>query len=502
MVVRLWGIGFGLPYLYHPDEPAYVSIALSILHTGDPNPHFFNYPSLFLYINTLAYLPLLVWGLIAGIYTGPTGLLLPEQLALGVARAPLPDVFIIGRATTALFSVLTVILVWRIASRMYGRRVGVLAAIFLALSPTAVQHAHYITPDTFVTFFAVAATLFALRVLQTRQTRNYLLAGALAGFAAGSKYNGIIALTPLITAHLLRVEWSARRWDTWRFLLDRRFLLALGMAPLAFVASTPYAIITPRAFFSDLLFEASHYAGGHPGMEGGTVVWYLRYLWSWEGVIFTLAVVQLVRIVAQRERSDLVVASFPVVYFLMITNYTVRNERTALLLIPYLCLLAAGGLVSVVRWTTRFRWGSTIRTVGIVLLAIFVLALPVRRVLAVNQELAGPDARGLAQAWVDTNLPPNSKVAAESYAPFLAPDRYDVVYQPRLIDHTAGWYVENGFEYLIFSQWMYGRFYEEPERYAQEVAGYNALFARFQKVAHFEAVAIAVQVFRNAEVNP
>jgi len=380
--------------------------------------------------------------------------------------------------------------------------VGALAALFLALSPTAAQHAHFITPDTYVTFFAVAATLFALRVLRTGRTRDYLVAGALAGLAAGSKYNGIIALAPLVVAHLLRVEWSARRWATWRRLLDRPFLLALGMAPLAFVISTPYAIITPRAFLSDILFEARHYASGHPGMEGDTIVWYLRYLWSWEGVIFTLAVVQLVRIAAQQRRRDLVLACFPVAYFLMIANYTVRNERTALLLIPFLCLLAAAGLVSIVGWTARLRWGPTMRTVGIVLLVIFFLAFPLRRVLAVNQEFAGPDARGLAQAWVDANLPPDAKVAAESYAPFLPPDRYDVVYLSRLIDHTAEWYIENGFEYLIFSQWMYGRFYEEPERYAQEVAAYNTLFARFQQVARFEAVSIAVQVFRNAEVNP
>ncbi|MGB3058399.1 MAG: hypothetical protein WBE17_01555, partial [Anaerolineae bacterium] len=41
VALRLWGINFGLPYLYHPDEPGYVAIAQNMVKTGDLNPHFF-----------------------------------------------------------------------------------------------------------------------------------------------------------------------------------------------------------------------------------------------------------------------------------------------------------------------------------------------------------------------------------------------------------------------------------------------------------------------------
>ena len=30
LALRLWGIGFGLPELFHPDEPAYVLQALAV----------------------------------------------------------------------------------------------------------------------------------------------------------------------------------------------------------------------------------------------------------------------------------------------------------------------------------------------------------------------------------------------------------------------------------------------------------------------------------------
>jgi len=36
--LRIWGINFGLPYLYHPDEPVAVRIAQRMFETGDLNP--------------------------------------------------------------------------------------------------------------------------------------------------------------------------------------------------------------------------------------------------------------------------------------------------------------------------------------------------------------------------------------------------------------------------------------------------------------------------------
>jgi hypothetical protein len=39
--LRVWGIGFGLPYIYHPDEPTYVSQALNLgagIIGRQPNP--------------------------------------------------------------------------------------------------------------------------------------------------------------------------------------------------------------------------------------------------------------------------------------------------------------------------------------------------------------------------------------------------------------------------------------------------------------------------------
>ncbi len=53
--LRLWGVRFGLPHdLARPDEEKIIGAALGIVQ-GDPNPHMFLYPSLFIYANAAAY---------------------------------------------------------------------------------------------------------------------------------------------------------------------------------------------------------------------------------------------------------------------------------------------------------------------------------------------------------------------------------------------------------------------------------------------------------------
>ncbi|MFC2084239.1 hypothetical protein ACFLS9_04205 [Bacteroidota bacterium] len=55
--LRIWGIDYGLPYIYHPDEPGKVRIAQRMFKTGDLNPKYFSKPTFFIYLNTALYLP-------------------------------------------------------------------------------------------------------------------------------------------------------------------------------------------------------------------------------------------------------------------------------------------------------------------------------------------------------------------------------------------------------------------------------------------------------------
>jgi hypothetical protein len=66
----------------------------------------------------------------------------------------------------------------------------------------------------------------------------------------------------------------------------------------------------------------------------------------------------------------------------------------------------------------------------------------------------------------------------------------------RLIDHEPEWYVEKGFDYLVFSQGMYGRFYQNPERYKKEILQYEDFFRRFNLVNVFTDGGYEIRIYK------
>ncbi|MGB3218548.1 MAG: glycosyltransferase family 39 protein [Anaerolineae bacterium] len=498
VALRLWGINFGLPYLYHPDEPGYVAIAQNMVKTGDLNPHFFNYPTLFFYLNSLAYLPFYAVGRVLGVFQTPADIPAPILLVGGAGMTPLAATFWLGRLLTLAFGTGAVMLVYLVGRQLFGsRRVGLLAALLLAISPTNVTHSRYITPDTFVVFFAVFSLWAAVRVYQRGRTRDYVLAGVMAGLTAATKYNGALILICIVATHFLRAGWRG-----WR---DRRLYLAIAASALAFAFATPFAIFDPAKFMADLSLEARHYATGHAGGEGNAALWYVTYLWQAEGLTALFALAALARGLWMRTKPVIVVAAFPVAYFVFISNFMVRNDRTLVPLTPFLFLLAALFLVHAWDWLYRREPGPDIalpgtrppwaRGVAGLLLALTLL-IPLTGTIQGANRLTTVDSRETARVWIAQNLPPGARVVLESYAPYVDPQRFTVLGVYRLILYPPAWYINEKFDYLVFSEGMFKRFYLEPDKYAAQIAEYEALFQAFEPIKIFTDGGYEVRIYR------
>jgi hypothetical protein len=72
ILLRLYGINFGLPYLYNPDEPDFVSPAVKILANRDLNPHWFGLPgTTTIYMLAALHAAIFGVGYGFGIFAGP-----------------------------------------------------------------------------------------------------------------------------------------------------------------------------------------------------------------------------------------------------------------------------------------------------------------------------------------------------------------------------------------------------------------------------------------------
>lgn len=167
-----------------------------------------------------------------------------RHLLNGADRYEFFHLTVVARTLTALIDVGSVALTYRLGRRLYNRRVGLLAALLLALTVTHIQLAHFFTADPYTTFFTLAAVLgFAGAVdgrLPAAGRLARLLAGAAAvGLAVGSKFSAVLLALPLAVA----VWWwgALRALPVWR---RAAVLLAAGaLAAALFAVTNPFAVL-------------------------------------------------------------------------------------------------------------------------------------------------------------------------------------------------------------------------------------------------------------------
>ena len=491
IALRAWGLGFDLPYIFHPDEPVYILISQNIFKTGDLNPHFFNYPSLFFYLNAIAYIPYFLLGKMLGILHTAQDILPPITLAMGVTNAQISSTVILGRTLTLIFGTGIVYLTFLVGKQISNKTsVGLVAALISAISPTLVIHSRFVTPDTFVTFFTLFALLLSCLVFQQGKTWHYVLAGFLVGLSASSKYNGGLIIFALLLAHFLR-----HRKNSFKV---HQIYISLMCCGIGFIATTPYSILDFQKFTLDLLSEARHYATGHAGMEGNTLRWYLGYLWNTSGILYIIATLGILIGFIKYPKETGILAIFPIMYFFFINTFSVRNDRTVLPMLPFLFVLASWSVVYMNQLLfLRLGTPKMATRLGVVTLtSIIILIQPVFTTIKSTHSLTLTNSRESARLWISENIPKGSKIVLESYAPYLEPEQFSVTGIGRMIDHSPDWFIEQGFEYMIFSQGMYGRFFADPERYSTEVTLYNRLFEKFSLVRIFTEGGLEIRIYK------
>jgi len=446
--LRFESIDWGAPFVYHPDEHFVLQPALEIVRSGDPNPHFFQYPSLLIYLQAalVAVLrrfvdaPLESNYLVNGI--GPWDAL-PSQWPFVLA----------GRLLVAASAVLTVALLARTGARLQDRATGWIAAALLAGAALHNQSSHSLTTDVPATAFVVACLLAT-----AAQPSRWALAGAMAGLAAGTKYTaGMVLLVPLLAA--LEGGAPAEILSRW---------IRIGVAALAaFLLSTPYALLDAPSFWEGLQAQRQNYMAWKG--QTGNLWWYLRELYD-RGLGPAPALLAAAGALLLGARALLaargggraaLLLSFllpPLPYVAWIASYPSRAERNLIVVLPFLCLWAALAL----RWAGDLvrpaRLGAALQFAAV--LAVLASVLPSSR--AFNQRLRAPDTRTQALAWMRANVPRGAKVAREEYTPQLQRGEYDVTYVFSLARQPYERYLSERVEYLVASSNVYGRSLEPP----------------------------------------
>jgi 4-amino-4-deoxy-L-arabinose transferase-like glycosyltransferase len=466
-LLRFWALGQGIPFSVGPDEPEVMERAVRMMKTGDLNPHFYDYPALYMYVQAAAAAFTFMAGAVQGRWSS-------------LAQAPTEAFYLWGRGLTALLGTGTVWVLYRAGLR-WGGRTALLAAVMLAVMPLHVRESHYTLTDVPMTLLVVLTLLLSLRARERETMWAFAAAGAAAGLAGAMKYNGVIAvLMPLLASLMMPAGWRVR---------VQAASLTLAAMAAAFLLAAPYTFLDLPNFLNQFARLSSEYrtpasAGDAMGLS------YLKHLRIALGLPASLLAIAglaigLVKIIRGPERVKWAIAiAFPLAYFRFISTQTIVYGRYLLPIVPFLSLLAAIAIVCAVTWLRERSTPRGVQSAAIFGIALIAIVIPAYTAISWDEDAARTWTSQLAYEWIRREVPAGATIRLEGSLAIKLP-AYRTTYAKQLRFDDPATYARSGIQYLVASSQCYGPYLADPQRYSEEYRDYQRIFAETEEIARF-----------------
>jgi len=389
-LLRFVGISYGLPYIYHQDEPILVNHALALGVSG-PNPHFFVLPPMVLYVLFFIYGAAYAVGHLLGRFADPTAY--ATAFLSDPSHAYLMGRFFLG----TLCGTATVWVLNRWGARFFSKRVGFFAGLFLALNFLHAQHSHYLYVDIPLTFAFTLLCGQMLRAAKKPCFRNFISVGVFLGAAASIKYTAAYFAPAMVLSFMLLFGKKALRWE-----YLQKILAAAAASVLTFFLIAPFTLLAWPEFYGQITRQAAAevYVGwGHHliySMIGGS------------GVPFVLlAALGFVMLLRFHRRAAFVLLPLFLVYYLVNVRFGQHFPRYMLPLMPLLALGASWGWCWLEEKLRNRRFLRKALCAGLILS----LALPT---VYSDFLFLKKDTRTLCLEWVRKNIPASGVLVVDN----------------------------------------------------------------------------------------
>jgi hypothetical protein len=457
--LRLWGVRQGLPYVYNIDEAGHFVPKAVAMSSHGLNPHYFVNPPALTYVLHLVFV---LW------FEGARGV--TREYALHPE-----EVYLVARVTVALLGAVAVWMLYLLATRLFERRIGLLAAALEGVAFLPVFYGHFALNDAATLLPLTLSLLGSAGVMRYGRRRDYALAGVGLGLACASKYTAGIAIVPLAAAVAAHYLTSMDGMHTHPTPTDptptdptptdptptdptpthpgRRVMAGLAIAGVgalaAFLLANPYALLDFQRFHSELIHQSSlsEEAQGKLGAprQGGL----LYYLWSltW-GLGWAPALAALggaIAIWRRNARIGWLLVPAPILFLAFMGLQDRYFGRWLLPVFPIVCLLAAyfgleiaRALAEAGQVVARSRsrghagtveeaagldarqappharaWGGRFANLATGLVATLLLAQGLLFSVHNDLVLARADTRNLTRSWMVAHVPRGARIVLE-----------------------------------------------------------------------------------------
>jgi len=487
-IFRLKGIDFGLPFVYDEDESRRVQQAFNMLVKRNPNPEWFGHPaSTLIYLMAASELLIFFAGRIVGIFDNFADF---QQLYFEN-----PTIFYwIGRGWLIIFGTGSIVVTYLIGKRLGHQSIGIIAAVLLAFSPLHIKYSKMIRSDVLMTLLILLSFLYCLKILENNNRKNYMMAGIFSGLATVTKYPAIIINGTILLTHLVV--------QNWKITPVKNLMTSIKACLLSAFLMSPFLFFNFSRTLGDIKHEGRSNNVGATG-EGfiSNMIWYfqepLKYNLTIIGII--LLIVGLGFCLFSRNKSTLILVSFPLLFFIFISLLSLRWERWIIPILPFAYLIVAYGLYQISQKINKLALPIPLY----LLIASTIVGTIVYSLSQINQgeirEITGLDTRTIAREWIMNNIPQGKVILVDEGPPPISVLDYSIfevdnrTLSKITVENTRHEFVgveiqsigkledveeiiDNKIEYLILS-WKYFLYLEEKDNYPEVIATYNQIIS-------------------------
>ncbi len=421
LLLRLHGIGFGLPGLYDPDELMFELGAVHMLSHATLDPAWFGHPATttmygLALVDIAVYLVghALGWfadvhGFEAAIYTNPGWVILP------------------GRWLMALFGVALVAQTMRLAHALDDRTAALVAGALVAVSPLVIGWSQVIRTDVMGAFFVMLCLSATLRAGRADSWRLDAVAAFWLGTAIATKWpmaEGAMGMAGLLARMVVTKASSPGR-------AVLRLGRYLGMGLVALLVVSPYLVIDHTTLVRNLQGEVQlHHLGATGGSDWWNLHWYggqiLHHGLGAAGFVLAAAGCVAMALRWRRQETVWMIGPVLIVMIAVIAHQHLVWSRWVVPLVPLLAL-PAGQAMARLAGVAGARAGALARA-GVLAAGLTAACAPLIVQDFGDARARLNDTRQRASRFAVAHIPAGSRVLIEHFGFDLYPQPWQIVF--------------------------------------------------------------------------
>lgn len=408
---RTYNINWDEGHYFHPDERAIIMTITSLAiptsfgqflsPNSTLNPHFFAYGNFPMYL-------LFAVANFASLFSS--------------TLSQYQGMYVVGRLISASFDATTILIVFFIARKIFGKKVALLSSFFYSVSVLPIQLSHFFAVDTMLTTFMTATILSAIYYIEKKTKRNAILIGTFYGFALATKISSLI-LFPVLAMVFILPFVKAVLSKKLHLSHVLNFSLFILLAGLVFCLAQPYVVIDFKNFVSQTTLQSQmskdpfvfpytlQYVGKLPYLHELKEI----FFWGQGLLLATLSFTGLILLITKTFKKrikhfygTLLIIGYFILYFGVFGSFAVGWMRYMLPMYPILGIFAGWVVVNSLK---TIYLPLLYKKLVLAFIAIILILYP----LSFVQIYSRPNTRVIASDWINKNIPFGSKLAVEHW---------------------------------------------------------------------------------------